>query len=258
VHRHDSVEALAAHVASSAFEAPNDGVVLLQQYIAPAQQRITRAEFVGGTFLYAVRVDASGGFQLCPADKCSLDEQRALRRASDERASHSAAGAFCPANASLSNKFVIAATPPPAALLAKYEALLAAHDVHVAGIEFLTDADGQHWTYDINTNTNYNRAAEYRHFGKKECNYGMMSVAEFLARQCWQLLNEQSDDAANNNTNNVHISARTPVVSQPINIQRQQVSTATTTTATSAILQQDPDCLLPRLSPVHLSMVAAQ
>jgi hypothetical protein len=27
---------------------------------------ITRAEFVGGKFIYAVEVDTSGGFELCP------------------------------------------------------------------------------------------------------------------------------------------------------------------------------------------------
>jgi len=30
----------------------------------------------------------------------------------------------------------------------------------VAGIEFITDLHGRQWTYDVITNTNYNRAAE--------------------------------------------------------------------------------------------------
>ena len=33
---------------------------------------ITRAEFVGGRFLYAVEVDTSSGFELCPADACTV------------------------------------------------------------------------------------------------------------------------------------------------------------------------------------------
>ena len=34
---------------------------------------IYRAEFVGGCFLYLVKIDATGGFELCPADACELD-----------------------------------------------------------------------------------------------------------------------------------------------------------------------------------------
>src|SRR5260370_917746 len=48
------VGALAAHVDSDAFEDSVDGITLIQQYIAAPEPYITRVEFVGGKFLYAV------------------------------------------------------------------------------------------------------------------------------------------------------------------------------------------------------------
>ena len=50
------------------FEDSVDGVTLLQEYISSDPKVITRVEFVNGKFLYAVQVDASDGFELCPAD----------------------------------------------------------------------------------------------------------------------------------------------------------------------------------------------
>ena len=70
----DNVAALEAHVHSDAFEPSVDGITLIQQYIAAPQPFITRVEFVGGKFLYAVRVDTSLGFELCPADVCQVGD----------------------------------------------------------------------------------------------------------------------------------------------------------------------------------------
>src|SRR6185437_8280197 len=54
---------------SADFEVPADGITLLQEYLRAAQPRITRAEIVGGEFVYAITADTElGGFQLCPAD----------------------------------------------------------------------------------------------------------------------------------------------------------------------------------------------
>ena len=46
--------------------------MLVQEYVAAPEPFITRAEFVGGRFLYALRVDTSEGFELCPADICTV------------------------------------------------------------------------------------------------------------------------------------------------------------------------------------------
>ena len=69
-----TVEALEAYVGSENFEEPIDGITLIQEYITSADQSIVRCEFIGGKFLYAVRVDTSDGFELCPADACQIGE----------------------------------------------------------------------------------------------------------------------------------------------------------------------------------------
>ena len=58
--------ALEEYLASLDFEQPVDGITLVQRYIQAPEPYITRLEFVGGRFLYAVRVDTSQGFELCP------------------------------------------------------------------------------------------------------------------------------------------------------------------------------------------------
>lgn len=132
---------LAHYVDSAAFEAPIDGITLVQDYIQAPEPLITRAEFVGGRFLYVLHVDTRDGFELCPADEC---------RAGD---------ALCPATPAARPRFQVdLAFRHP--ILGRYERFLAANGVEVAGIEFIADRHGEIWTYDLNTNTNYNAAAE--------------------------------------------------------------------------------------------------
>jgi len=69
-----SADSLDAYLAGAAYEAPVDGMHLLQEYIRAPRPVITRAEFVGGRFLYAVEVDTSEGFELCPADACAVGD----------------------------------------------------------------------------------------------------------------------------------------------------------------------------------------
>jgi hypothetical protein len=137
--------ALAQYLAGGDYEAPIDGLHLVQQYIRSPDALITRAEFVGGKFLYAVEVDTSDGFELCPADVCQVGD------------------AFCPAGpgelGAPRAKFTIV-DDIEAAQKARYEAFLAANDIEIAGIEFIRDAEGVVYTYDVNTNTNYNPDAE--------------------------------------------------------------------------------------------------
>ncbi|MBI4275494.1 MAG: alpha-L-glutamate ligase, partial [Rhizobiales bacterium] len=68
-----SLAALDEHLASADFAEPVDGITLVQRYIKAPAPFITRVEFVGGRFLYAVQVDTSQGFELCPADACQVD-----------------------------------------------------------------------------------------------------------------------------------------------------------------------------------------
>jgi hypothetical protein len=190
VRRFDSHGALRTYLGSPDYDAPVDGIELLQEYVPPSDGFITRAEFIGGKFLYAVKVDTTrGGFQLCPADACEIESSPAQGPTLLE---------FCPADS------VPAASPAPAApagpapiapiqvapttlefcpmdsapaagtgqslfswregfdnpIIAAYEAFLAEHHISIAGIEFIETADGRLVTYDVNTNTNYNSAVE--------------------------------------------------------------------------------------------------
>jgi hypothetical protein len=166
-----SVEALKDYVESDQFEEPVDGITLLQDYIESPESYITRCEFIGGKFLYAVRVDTSEGFELCPADACSVDDL------------------FCPAEEESTKpaKFQVV-EDVDASIIEKYERLLQANGIQVAGIEFIKDKDGHIYTYDVNTNTNYNSEAEAAS-GK----YGMLQLARYLGSELEKL--EQKDKA---------------------------------------------------------------
>ena len=95
-------------------------------------------EFVNAKFIYAVEVDTSEGFELCPADECQIDSN-------------------CPTGTA--PKFTIL-NDFKLRNLSAYEAFLCDNNIGIAGIEIITDEDGVVWTYDVNTNTNYNSAAE--------------------------------------------------------------------------------------------------
>src|SRR5262245_8246520 len=138
-----SAEALQEHLDSDNFEDSIDGIMLVQRYIKAPAPFITRLEFIGGRFFYAVRVDTSEGFQLCPADTCQLEP-----------------AAACPALAD-GEKFRISSRFEHP-LLPAWQAFLAANDIGIAGIEFIEDGRGRCYTYDVNTNTNYNADAEAR------------------------------------------------------------------------------------------------
>ncbi|MDV2684608.1 alpha-L-glutamate ligase [Alkalihalophilus lindianensis] len=155
----DNHEALKKYVEGPTFEEPVDGITLLQQYIKSSDSTITRCEFIGGRFFYAVEVDTSEGFELCPADACQIGD------------------AFCPTTEQPRDKFtIIKDFDDP--IIYKYEAFLLANDIHFAGIEFIRDAQGNLYTYDVNTNTNYNPDAE-----QKADMYGMKEIAKELAAQ---------------------------------------------------------------------------
>ena len=131
VARYDSVDELAA----ADLERPVDGVLLVQEYVEPAEPRITRAEVVGGEVVYGITADTGrGGFQLCPADACAVDgTPDSLFALRDEVPGH---------------------------LVDAYQHFAKRHGLEVAGFEFLEAADGRTVTYDVNTNTNYNPDVE--------------------------------------------------------------------------------------------------
>lgn len=153
------LDALKFYINSSEFYEPIDGITLIQEYIKSPDSFITRCEFIGRKFIYAVQVDTSQGFQLCPADVCQIGD------------------AFCPVGVTQKPKFkIIEGFSHP--ILEKYARFLEENGIHIAGIEFITDEQGEIYTYDINTNTNYNSDAEA--IGGM---YGMRTIAEYLGSE---------------------------------------------------------------------------
>jgi hypothetical protein len=170
-----SVETLESYVKSPVFEDSVDGVTLVQEYIKAPEPFITRVEFVGRKFVYAVRVDTTLGFELCPADVCEIGD------------------AMCPVGEKPSGEAprfqVIEGFDHP--IIERYRKVLEANDVEVAGVEFITDGKGELFTYDVNTNTNYNSAAEER-AGK----FAMRALAAFLGEELRSLSKPRLDAAA--------------------------------------------------------------
>jgi hypothetical protein len=158
-----AVDALGDYVDGLDYEPPVDGLHLLQEYVRAPAPLITRAEFIGGRFVYAVEVDTSAGFELCPADACAVGD------------------AACPTGDGSRAKFAIV-DDIDAGLKRRYEVFLAANDISVAGIEFVTDNAGAAYTYDVNTNTNYNPDAEAR-AGRA----GMATLARYLGDELERL-----------------------------------------------------------------------
>ena len=149
---------LKKYVNGSNFEHSVDGITILQDYIEANPKVIHRVEFINSKFFYTVQVDASESFELCPADACNVEEQ------------------FCPTNPD-GNKFMILKDYKNSEI-ATYEKFLEQNDIEIAGIEYITDTSGIHYSYDVNTNTNYNSVAE-----KKAGMFGMKQIALFLKEE---------------------------------------------------------------------------
>ncbi len=142
----DSIAALESYLASDNYAEPNDHTWLIQEYIRSPESFITRAEFINTRCYYAVRVDTSDGFELCPADTCGIE------------------GAFCPMSggqltSSGQPAFVVQPNNDHP-VIKQLEQFMQAQHIDVAGVEYIVDAAGKTYVYDINTNTNYNQKAE--------------------------------------------------------------------------------------------------
>ena len=138
VQRFETHEAFDRYLADG-IEPPVDGTLLLQEYLQPVEPRITRVEIVGGEFVYALTADTTGGFELCPADACAVDD------------------AFCPTDGGAKFRLRRDFTAQDAA---PWVAFARAWGIGVGGFEFIETVDGRRVTYDINTNTNYNPDVE--------------------------------------------------------------------------------------------------
>ncbi len=140
VRRFDTLDGFGAYVESDEFEVPVDGITLLQEYVEPRRPFITRVETVGYAFVYAITADtARGGFQLCPADACEIDENGQPKAAESLFALRE--GFEHP-------------------IVDQLLGFARTHHLEIAGFELIEAADGRIVCYDVNTNTNYNPDVE--------------------------------------------------------------------------------------------------
>jgi len=118
-----------------------DNLLLLQEYFeVDADKGIVRMEFLGGEFLYAMRVISHGAFNLCPSETCNPVGG----------GSHCAVPETKPVQPVEFHPY----RDVPAAAVEAGKTLMAAGGLDVAGIEYLEAEDGRLVFYDINANSN--------------------------------------------------------------------------------------------------------
>lgn len=172
---HPELVAAAEEFAPGGANEPIDGITLVQEYVRPAQPFITRAEFVNGTFHYAVKVDVSdGSFELCPADACEIPETGATTATA--------------AVSQFQRRQEITAETP---VIQRLESFLRDHNIRIAGVEFIETASGEQVVYDINTNTNYNPDVE-----NAERVAGRTTAAEAIVAFLSETLTSRTDQSA--------------------------------------------------------------
>jgi len=154
----NGVEELERWIDDPAFDAGPGGKIILQQYIQSPDPFITRVELVGGRLLFAMRSNTDEGFQLCPSDACQIPANPDV----------------CPADGGAS-KFSASPLDASDPLVQQYVAMCRGEGIEVAGIEFVEDADGHRYTYDINGTTNYSGV-----LGEKIGIDGMREFARYL------------------------------------------------------------------------------
>ncbi|MCY3679391.1 MAG: alpha-L-glutamate ligase [Gemmatimonadetes bacterium] len=135
------------------FDAGPGARVILQEYVSAPEPFITRVEIVGGRFVFAMRSSTADGFELCPSDVCNPMPVET-------------GGLFGPSP--------LTADDP---LVQQYIRLCMEEGIEIAGIEFVEDARGNRYTYDINGTTNYNQA-----LGSMMGVDGMRVVARYVRR----------------------------------------------------------------------------
>ena len=127
--RYDDADALAEAIRHGATPDSIDRVLLVQEYVPARGGTIMRLETLGGKFLYALEINGSGSFDLCPADACALPGRPAI---------------------------TMTQVAPDPAIVAAAEAIAAKVGLDVGGVEvMIDDRDGAARFYDINALSNF-------------------------------------------------------------------------------------------------------
>ena len=139
--RFDSPDALAAGAAE--LDLGPDGTGLVQEFVESEDGTSRRVEFLGGEYLYAIRI-ASGGedFNLCPADICQVPESIEFDN--------------CVVDAPTKRQLRIDAFEAPRQMVDDVLRIARVAGLDVGGVEYLVAArDGLPYVYDINALSNF-------------------------------------------------------------------------------------------------------
>lgn len=142
MHRFDSPEELAA--GAQALELGPDGTGLVQEFLESEDGTIRRVEFLGGEYLYAIRIanEAGQDFNLCPADICRAPEAVAFDN--------------CLVDAPAKKQLRIDAFDAPGHIVDDVLRIARVGGLDVGGVEYLVAArDGLPYVYDINALSNF-------------------------------------------------------------------------------------------------------
>lgn len=143
IQKFDTPEALRIASAEGTIEMGVDHMALIQEYLPPRGDRITRVEVLNGKFLYAIRVHlvSPDTFNLCPGSYCQRVQESSVSAVEDSES-------------------LIGGCTPPQEVIETIERIAAASHLDVGGIEYLiNDRDGEIYYYDINAMSNFVAAA---------------------------------------------------------------------------------------------------
>ena len=139
--RFDSPEELAAAVAE--LDLGPDGTGLVQEFLESEDSTSRRVEFLGGEYLYAIRIASQGqDFNLCPADICQVQESSEFDN--------------CVVDAPTKRQLRIDAVEAPGQIVDDVLRIARVAGLDVGGVEYLVAArDGLPYVYDINALSNF-------------------------------------------------------------------------------------------------------
>ncbi|HET9808293.1 MAG TPA: hypothetical protein VFQ66_01265 [Candidatus Limnocylindria bacterium] len=139
--RFDSPDALAAGVAE--LDLGPDGTGLVQEFLESEDGTSRRVEFLGGDYLYAIRIAGEGqDFNLCPADICQVQETSEFDN--------------CVVDAPTKRHLRIDAFEAPGQIVDDVLRIARVAGLDVGGVEYLVAArDGLPYVYDINALSNF-------------------------------------------------------------------------------------------------------
>src|SRR6202453_946167 len=131
-------------VASNSLFFGIDSTALVQEFFPARGSVITRAEILGGKYLYAIQIHTTGEtFDLCPADICMNARGEALTRIA------------CAVDAPKTG-LRVEAYDPPAQVKQDVERIMQVAGIDVGGVEsVIDDRDGRRLYYDINALSNF-------------------------------------------------------------------------------------------------------